>query len=115
MTFTKEDFDPVNKKDVLYVRCDEFLEYEGFYNDFGPYNICNIYHYCNLINEKLKEVESDENSCVVQYTSTNKEERLNSAFAIGCYAVSLFLPWKSLMFEHEKVSYLSMKKSHVKT
>lgn len=59
----------------------------GFYNDFGPYNICNLYHYCKYLNLELEAGRKANNRLVIQYTWMDKEKRLNSAFAIGSYAI----------------------------
>jgi cell division cycle 14 len=59
----------------------------GFYNDFGPYNICNLYHYCKYLNLELEAAKKANNRLLVQYTWIDKEKRLNSAFAIGSYAI----------------------------
>jgi cell division cycle 14 len=63
------------------------LEFLGFYNDFGPYNICNLYHYCKYLNMELEAAKKANNRLLVQYTWIDKEKRLNSAFAIGAYAI----------------------------
>lgn len=59
----------------------------GFYNDFGPYNISNLYHYCKYLNLELEAARKANNRLVIQYTWMDKEKRLNSAYAIGSYAI----------------------------
>jgi cell division cycle 14 len=59
----------------------------GFYNDFGPYNICNLYHYCKYLNLELEAARKANNRLVIQYTWMDKEKRLNSAYTIGSYAI----------------------------
>ncbi|KAG5681344.1 hypothetical protein PVAND_010788 [Polypedilum vanderplanki] len=82
----KRDLKPLSNKHRTYIRVDNFLHYEGFYNDFGPYNICNLYHYCKYLNMEL-EAARKANRLVIQYTWMDKEKRLNSAYAIGSYAI----------------------------
>lgn len=82
----KRDLKPLSNKHRTYIRVDNFLHYEGFYNDFGPYNICNLYHYCKYLNMEL-EAASKANRLVIQYSWMDKEKRLNSAYAIGSYAI----------------------------
>lgn len=74
-------------KNSHYFRADTFMRYDGFYNDFGPYNICNVYHYCKYLNKKLEDARAN-NYKIVQYASLEKEKRLNAAYLIGSYAVS---------------------------
>lgn len=82
----KRDLKPLSNKHRTYIRVDTFLHYEGFYNDFGPYNICNLYHYCKYLNLEL-EAARKADRMIIQYTCMDKEKRLNSAFAIGSYAI----------------------------
>lgn len=82
----KRDLKPLSNKHRTYIRVDNFLHYEGFYNDFGPYNICNLYHYCKYLNMEL-EAASKAERLVIQYSWMDKEKRLNSAYAIGSYAI----------------------------
>lgn len=102
----KKDVKPISNKHRTYVRVDTFLHYEGerdsqrlvcsatmtqfilgFYNDFGPYNISNLYHYCKYLNLELEAARKANNRLVIQYTWMDKEKRLNSAYAIGSYAI----------------------------
>lgn len=83
----KRDLKPISNKHRAYIRVDTFLHYEGFYNDFGPYNICNLYHYCKYLNLELEAARKANNRLVIQYTWMDKEKRLNSAYAIGSYAI----------------------------
>jgi cell division cycle 14 len=59
----------------------------GFFHDYGPYNICNLYHYCKYLELELEEAKKANNRLVIQYTWLDKEKRLNSACAIGSYAI----------------------------
>lgn len=101
----KRDLKPISNKHRTYIRVDNFLHYEGkrsaklchqvlttrtllgFYNDFGPYNICNLYHYCKYLNLELEAARKANGRLVIQYTWMDKEKRLNSAYAIGAYAI----------------------------
>ncbi|CRL04626.1 CLUMA_CG017694, isoform A [Clunio marinus] len=83
----KKDLKPISNKHRTYIRVDNFLHYEGFYNDFGPYNICNLYHYCKYLNLELEAARKANNRLVIQYTWMEKEKRVNSAYAIGSYAI----------------------------
>lgn len=59
----------------------------GFFHDYGPYNICNLYHYCKYLELELEAAKKANNRLVIQYTWLDKEKRLNSAYAIGSYAI----------------------------
>lgn len=89
----KKNIKPKNTAQTHYFNIDEEFVYENFYNDFGPLNICILYRYCMKLNTKLS-AKSHANKKIVHYTSMNPAKRLNAAYLIGSYAVSVtFLGW----------------------
>lgn len=71
-----------------YFSIDTELCYQGFFHDFGPLNLSMLYHYCTKLKKKLK-ASSLQNKAIVHYTTADDEKRLNSAYLIASYAVSL--------------------------
>lgn len=71
-----------------YFSIDRELCYQSFYYDFGPLNLSMLYHYCTKLNKKLK-ASSLQNKTIVHYTTSDSEKRLNSAYLIASYAVSV--------------------------
>lgn len=71
-----------------YFSVDTELCYESFFTDFGPLNLSMLYHYCTKLKKKLK-ASSLQNKAIVHYTTANEEKRLNSAYLIASYAVSV--------------------------
>lgn len=84
----KKNIKPKNTALTHYFNIDEEFVYENFYNDFGPLNICILYRYCMKLNTKLS-AKSHANKKIVHYTSMNPAKRLNAAYLIGSYAVSV--------------------------
>ncbi|KAL9695492.1 hypothetical protein quinque_014777 [Culex quinquefasciatus] len=82
----KKDFKPRGTSNTHYFSIDEELVYENFYNDFGPLNICMLYRYCQMLNEKLRLAQHAKKK-IVHYTSVDASKRLNAAYLIGAYSV----------------------------
>ncbi|XP_058444202.1 serine-rich adhesin for platelets isoform X1 [Malaya genurostris] len=82
----KKDFKPRGTSNTHYFTIDDELVYENFYNDFGPLNICMLYRYCHLLNEKLRSAQHARKK-IVHYTSMDASKRLNAAYLIGAYSV----------------------------
>ncbi|XP_058827489.1 serine-rich adhesin for platelets [Topomyia yanbarensis] len=82
----KKDFKPRGTSNTHYFTIDDELVYENFYNDFGPLNICMLYRYCQLLNEKLRSAQHARKK-IVHYTSMDASKRLNAAYLIGAYSV----------------------------
>ncbi|XP_053202497.1 dual specificity protein phosphatase CDC14C-like isoform X2 [Panonychus citri] len=62
---------------------DEF-QYKGFDRDFGPFNLAVVYLFC----EKMSRImDSSPSKPIIHYTYGSDEDRVNSAFLIGCYAI----------------------------
>lgn len=57
-----------------------------FYDDFGPFNLAQVYRYCRKVNRKLKASASSA-SKIVHCTSTEITKRTNAAFLCGCYQI----------------------------
>ncbi|XP_053682398.1 uncharacterized protein LOC128732944 isoform X2 [Sabethes cyaneus] len=82
----KKEFKPRGTSNTHYFTVDDELVYENFYNDFGPLNICMLYRYCHLLNEKLRSAQHARKK-IVHYTSVDASKRLNAAYLIGAYSV----------------------------
>lgn len=80
------DNKPKSTAATHYFSTDAVFKYENFYKDFGPLNLSMLYHYCTMVEKKLKNVNLL-NKRIVHYTGTDERKRLNAAFLIGCYAV----------------------------
>ncbi|KAL5962107.1 Dual specificity protein phosphatase CDC14A, partial [Taenia solium] len=65
---------------------DDVLVYEKFYDDFGPFNLAQVYKYCRKVNKKLK-ASALSNNRIVHCTSTEITKRTNAAFLVGCYQI----------------------------
>lgn len=39
---------------IFYLNVDNFLVYDGFFNDFGPLNLAMIHRFINIVKDKLK-------------------------------------------------------------
>lgn len=87
MTF-KASFSPKSTVNTHYFCTDETFVYENFYWDFGPLNICNVYNYCELLNAKLSAKTSGRRK-VIHFTNSTPQKRVNAAFLIGAYSVSV--------------------------
>ncbi|XP_062539664.1 mucin-5AC isoform X2 [Armigeres subalbatus] len=82
----KKDFKPRGTSNTHYFSIDDELVYENFYNDFGPLNICMLYRYCRLLNEKLRSQQHAKKK-IVHYTTVDASKRLNAAYLMGAYSV----------------------------
>ncbi|KAF4525105.1 hypothetical protein B566_EDAN006327 [Ephemera danica] len=89
------------------INIDDELEYEHFYQDFGPLNLAMLHRYCMKLNKKLKEhlanVEFKKKMGVVVVVEANL------VLKIGCSGVLLLLDLatkqnhnKALTFTAEK-------------
>lgn len=84
----KKNIKPKSTPNTHYFSIDEEYIYENFYNDFGPLNICMLYRYCQKLNSKLT-AKCHANKKIMHYTTLNASKRLNAAYLIGSYSVSL--------------------------
>lgn len=41
---------------VLHICLDNYVHYDAFYDDFGPYNLAVLYRFCDALNVLLEEV-----------------------------------------------------------
>lgn len=57
-----------------------------FYDDFGPFNLAQVYRYCRKVNKKLK-ASALSNNRIVHFTSPEITKRTNAAFLVGCYQI----------------------------
>uniref|UniRef100_A0A0R3STM2 protein-tyrosine-phosphatase n=1 Tax=Hymenolepis diminuta TaxID=6216 RepID=A0A0R3STM2_HYMDI len=77
---------PSSSSSVHVFSIDDILIYEKFYDDFGPFNLAQLYRYCRKVNKKLK-ASSLSNYKIVHYTSSDILKRTNAAFLVGCYQI----------------------------
>lgn len=82
----KNDYKPRNTVNSHYFSIDDELVYEDFYNDFGPLNICMLYRYCNILNEKLKSSKYGKKK-IIHYTTIDPQKRVNAAYLIGAFSI----------------------------
>jgi len=74
---------------VYYFTVDETLQYENFFEDFGPLNLGQLFKYCRKIQALLKSpIHASKN--IVHYTCGDAKLRVNAAFLAGAYAVRNF-------------------------
>lgn len=84
----KNEIIPLSTNAIHYFSIDDELVYESFFNDFGPLNICMLYNYTQKLERKLsKNLHAKKK--IVHYTTVDPAKRLNAAFLIGAYAVSI--------------------------
>lgn len=86
VAFTSPHYKPRNTVNSHYFSIDDELVYEQFYRDFGPLNICMLYRYCNLLNEKLTATQHS-NKKIIHYTTSDPKKRVNAAYLIGAYSI----------------------------
>uniref|UniRef100_A0A2K6QD11 Cell division cycle 14C n=1 Tax=Rhinopithecus roxellana TaxID=61622 RepID=A0A2K6QD11_RHIRO len=77
---------PKSSSNVHYFSIDNELEYENFYEDFGPLNLAMVYRYCCKINKKLKSITMLRKK-IVHFTGSDQRKQANAAFLVGCYMV----------------------------
>jgi len=79
------------------------LNYEPFFQDFGPLNLGMTYRYCKMLDKKLSD-PSLRAKRIVHYVSLDAKERANAAYLISAYMVialqrtaeAAFSPFRSL-------------------
>lgn len=71
--------------------------YVNFFYDFGPLNLSVLYYYCTRLKRKLN-MKDLANKRIVHYSSSDKQYRVNSAYLIASYAVSVFTLIESGMY-----------------
>lgn len=62
---------------------DGVLIYEGFYHDFGPLNLSQLYRFCKLLQDKLAAPELKGKSIVYYSSKRSPEDSSNSAWLVG--------------------------------
>lgn len=62
------------------------LEYDPFYQDFGPLNIAKTYKYIVELSKLLKLPEYESKS-IYHYTSTDYAKVANSAYLMGAFQI----------------------------
>lgn len=79
---------PEGIKNSFYFCTDKDLKYYPFFSDFGPLNIAQVLRFSNEL-DKLLLLDSLKDKYIFHYTSEKTNERLNSAFVMGCFMVLL--------------------------
>ncbi|KAJ1492304.1 dual specificity protein phosphatase CDC14A [Baffinella frigidus] len=85
--FTLADRDFKDTADTHYFRTDGVLIYEGFYHDFGPLNLSQLYRFCKLLQDKLAAPELKGKSIVYYSSKRSPEDSSNSAWLVGGYLI----------------------------
>ncbi|XP_023935541.2 dual specificity protein phosphatase CDC14B [Bicyclus anynana] len=80
----KTGYQPKSTRNSKYFHIEDDIVYENFYFDFGPYHLCHLYQFCNLLNDEL---DRNPKKKIVFYTSNNETLRLNAAYLIGSYQI----------------------------
>ncbi|KAB0801528.1 hypothetical protein PPYR_05882 [Photinus pyralis] len=95
---------------------DNELVYDSFFNDFGPLNICMLYHYCVKVNKKLKSAALQKKR-IVHYTSCDEERRVNAAFLASGYMIIYenYTPERALevLSIHNSVDFIDFRDASV--
>ncbi|KAA3678347.1 cell division cycle 14 [Paragonimus westermani] len=85
--FTTSNFHPRATQGIHFFSIDEELIYEGFFLDFGPLNLAQLYKYCCKLERKSKSFQLSKKK-IVHYTSNDAKKRVNAAFLMGAYQAS---------------------------
>jgi len=93
---------PVKRKRHAFFSIDDELEYWNFYLDFGPLNLGQLYRFCVILLDILKD-PALENKKIFYYSSTQSDKRANAAFLISAFAMiylnrtpeEAFMPFRS--------------------
>ena len=65
------------------------LEYEPFYEDFGPLNLAKIWKYTTEVNKIIKD-DRFKDSIFYHLTSTKFQKNTNAALLLCCFTVRQF-------------------------
>eukprot|EP00002_Diphylleia_rotans_P030428 TRINITY_DN6253_c0_g1_i5.p1 TRINITY_DN6253_c0_g1~~TRINITY_DN6253_c0_g1_i5.p1 ORF type:complete len:482 (+),score=89.46 TRINITY_DN6253_c0_g1_i5:128-1573(+) len=65
------------------INIDDEIVYYGYFEDFGPYNIGQLYKFCEILSTRMKETEGK----LYVYTSFEPHKRANVAWLLGGYLV----------------------------
>jgi len=77
---------PKNTQKSHYFSIDKDLVYEPFASDFGPLNLAMVYHFCKLLDSKMKDPTLTDKR-LIHYCAHNQKKRANAAFLICAYQV----------------------------
>ena len=81
------------------------MEYEPFYQDFGPLNLGKTWKYVTELDKLLRHPEYLSNQ-IYHYTSTNFDKAANAAYLMGAFQIIIlgfsaeraFEPFKDIKF-----------------
>lgn len=76
----EERYFPTNDEHCVYIPINEYVHYDAFYDDFGPYNLAVLYRFVKALDALLK---SKEKRTVVCFTSSDERDRVNSAYLMA--------------------------------
>ncbi|KAG0253812.1 Dual specificity protein phosphatase cdc14a [Mortierella polycephala] len=79
---------PINTRRTTYLTIDEYLHYETFFSDFGPFDISDIFRFCYLLKERY-ELAKSMGKVLCLHTNPEDLTRANAAFALCCYMMLL--------------------------
>ncbi|KAF5403373.1 Dual specificity protein phosphatase CDC14A [Paragonimus heterotremus] len=84
--FVTSNFHPRATQGIHFFSIDEELIYEGFFLDFGPLNLAQLYKYCCKLERKSKSFQLNKKK-IVHYTLNDAKKRVNAAFLMGAYQI----------------------------
>ena len=79
---------PKGIQNAFYFCVDKDLKYMPFFSDFGPLNIAQVIKFVSEL-EKLLQSPMSRNIMIFHYTDMVSANRVNAAFIMGCFMVSL--------------------------
>jgi cell division cycle 14 len=77
---------PPSHPELHYFTTDETFVYEPFNKEFGPLNLCKLYRFCKLIQNKLHDRKLKQIS-LVYYSSLERGRKENAAYLIAAWAM----------------------------
>lgn len=77
---------PRERADAHFFSTDDTLVYWNFFLDFGPLNLGQLYRFCQMLNNKLRD-KSLSGKRIYYYSGTHGHRRANSAFMMCAYAI----------------------------
>lgn len=85
--YINEDDEINNESDkYVYLKINDFIEYNSFHLDFGPYNIGSLYRFSVILHEILNK-ESNQGKAVVLCNESGYKARSNTACLLCCYMI----------------------------
>uniref|UniRef100_A0A7E4ZPY8 protein-tyrosine-phosphatase n=1 Tax=Panagrellus redivivus TaxID=6233 RepID=A0A7E4ZPY8_PANRE len=76
---------PRNDEHCIYITINEYVHYDAFYNDFGPYNLSVLYRFTKALDTLLKS--PGEKRKVVCCATSDDRDRVNGAYLMASFMV----------------------------